>query len=101
MEDNKSYPINYNHYYTETINERRQQRQKASLAQAIEGATTREKLEGCHSNHTYASVDVNRAIEAYSKGIDPNMEKFGCEEALDCVFAIYDVGHAHLHPISG
>lgn len=100
MEDNKSYPINYNHYYTETINERRQERQKASLAQAIEDATKREKLDGCQSNHTSASVDVNRAIEAYSKGIDPDMEKFGCEEALDCVFAIYEVSHAYLHLIS-
>ena len=100
MEDNKSYPINYNHYYTETINERRQERQKASLAQAIEDATKHEKLDGCNSTHTSASVDVNRAIEAYSKSIDPDMEKFGCEEALDCVFAIYEVSHAHFHPIS-
>ena len=97
MEDNKSYPINYNHYYTDKINERRQERQKASLAQCIEDATTREKLDGCHSTHTSASVDVNRAIEAYSKGIDPNMENFSCEEALDCAFAIYEVSHAHHH----
>ena len=100
MEDNKSYPINYNHYYTETIHERRQARQKASLAQAIEDATKHEKLDECNSNHTSASVDVNRAIEAYSKGTDPDMENFGCEEALDCVFAIYEVSHAQLHPIS-
>ena len=94
MEDNKSYPINYNHYYTETINERRQKRQKASLAQAIEGATKHQRLDGCQSNHTSASIDVNRAIEAYSKSIDPDMENFGCEEALDCVFAIYEVSLA-------
>ena len=100
MEDNKSYPINYNHYYTETINERRQKRQKASLAQAIEGATKHQKLDGCQSNHTSASIDVNRAIEAYSKSIDPDMANFGCEEALDCVFAIYEVSHAQLHRIS-
>ena len=99
VEDNKSYPINYNHYYTETINERRQARQKASLAQCIEDATTREKLDGCHSTHTSASVDVNRAIEAYSKNIDPNMENISCEEALDCALAIYEVSHAHHHPL--
>ena len=100
MEDNKTYPINYNHYYTETINERRQERQKASLAKCIEDATKREKLDDCNSNHTSASIDVNRAIEAYSKGIDPNMENVSCEEALDCVFAIYEVSHPHHNPIS-
>ena len=61
MEDNKSYPIIYNHYYTETINERRQKRQKASIAQAIEGATKHQKLDGYQSNHTSASIYVNRA----------------------------------------
>lgn len=99
MEDIKGYPINYNHYYTETINKRRQERQKASLAQCIEDATTRQKLDGCNSTHTSASVDVNRAIEAYSKSIDPNMENVSCEEALDCALAIYEVSHAHHHPL--
>ena len=95
MEDNKSYPINYNHYYTETINERRQERQKASLAQCIEEATPREKLD---EPRTATSVDVNRAIEAYSKRIDPNMQNVSCEEALDCVLAIYEVSHAGHYP---
>ena len=99
MEDNKGYPINYNHYYTQTINERRQERQKASLAQCINDATKHEKLDGCHSTHTSASVDVNRAIEAYSKGIDPNMENVSCEEALDCAFAIYEVSRVHQRPL--
>ena len=99
MEDFKGYPINYNHYYTETINKRRQERQKASLAKCIEDATTRQKLDGCHSIHTSASVDVSRAIEAYSKSIDPNMENVSCEEALDCALAIYEVSHAHHHPL--
>ena len=97
MEDNKSYPINYNHYYTETINERRQKRQKASLAQCIEDATTREEPHENYSTRTSARVNVNRAIEAYSRCIDPNMENVSCEEALDCVLAIYEVSHAHHH----
>ena len=36
MEDTKNYPINYNHYYINTINERRQDGQKTSLARCIE-----------------------------------------------------------------
>ncbi len=96
MEDNKGYPINYNHYYTETINERRQERQKASLAQCIEDATTRENQDPFAP---CTSIDVDQAVEAYSKGIDPDMENFSCEEALDCAFAIYEVSRAHHPPL--
>ena len=90
MEDTKSYPINYNHYYIRTINERRHERQKSSLAKCIEDATEQKQLD-CDHNHSSASIDIGRAVEAYSKGIDPNMENTSCEEALDCVFAIYEV----------
>ena len=90
IEDTKDYPINYNHYYTETIYKRRQERNKNAVASCIENATTLERLEGFMSNHSSARVDVNN---------DPNMENFSCEEALDCLFAIYKVrqlGRAHL-----
>ena len=93
IEDTRYYPINYNHYYTDTLYHRRQERNKASLASCIGDATTNHVLEGCKSNeHTTASVNVEKAVDAYSKGIDPNMENVSCEEALDCLFAIYKVG---------
>ena len=91
MEDIQNYPINYNRYYTETINKRQQERQKNSLAQCIEDATEQKKLDGCDFDHVSVSINVNQAIEAYNKSIDPNMENISCEEALDCVFAIYEV----------
>ena len=99
MEDNRSYPINYNHYYTETINERRQERQKVSLAQCIKDATIPESPDTYEPLLASTSVDINQAVEAYSKSIDPNMENVSCEEALDCVFAIYEVRQAHQHPL--
>ena len=98
IEDTKDYPINYNHYYTETIYKRRQERNKNALASCIEDATTLEHLEGCLSDHSSARVDVNKAIAAFSQDNDPNMENISCEEALDCLFAIYKVrqlGRAH------
>lgn len=91
IEDTRSYPINYNHYYTDTVYKRRQERNKTSLASCIEDATTHQHLEGCHSTHTSASVDVDQAMAAFSQGSDPNMENVSCEEALDCLFAIYKV----------
>ena len=99
IEDTRSYPINYNHYYTDTIYKRRQERDKTSLASCIEDATTHEHLDGCHSNHTSASVDVSEAITAFSQGIDPNMENVSCEEALDCLYAIYKVSQlGYIYP---
>ncbi|KAI9739905.1 MAG: hypothetical protein M1818_004961 [Claussenomyces sp. TS43310] len=87
----KSYPINYNHYYTDTIKKRRLARESAALAQSIEAATQHKRLAGCNSDHTSATIDVDLAIKTYSETIDPDMEKHSCEEALDCLSAIYKV----------
>ena len=92
IEDIQSYPMNYNHYYTDTLYRRRQERDKASLATCIEDATSHKILTGCNSNqHTTASVDIDKAADAYSHSINRNMENISCEEALDCLFAIYKV----------
>ena len=91
IEDTRSYPINYNHYYTDEVYKRRQERNKTSLASCIEDATTHERLEDCQSTHTSASVNVDQAVAAFSQGSDPSMENFSCEEALDCLLAIYKV----------
>ena len=90
MEDIKSYPINYNHYYTDLIKKRRQARGEKSLAECIKGATKLTYLE--HSDHLSESVDVGQVVEKYSQRVDPDMEKHSCEEALDCLFSIYKVG---------
>ncbi|KAI3342254.1 interferon-induced GTP-binding protein Mx [Ustulina deusta] len=87
--DSRSFPINYNHYYTDTITKRRQERQKASLAQALEYSTEHHKLPGCQSDHTSAEVDIEKVITNFTERIDPDMENFSCEDALDCLFAIY------------
>jgi hypothetical protein len=89
--DIKEYPINYSHYYTDTIKKRRQSRGNDALAQCIKDATQHKKLEGCHSSHTSASVNVEIAIKKYTERVNPDMEEHSYEEALDCLFAIYKV----------
>ena len=92
IEDTRGYPINYNHYYTDTIYKRRQERNKASLASCIEGAISHDAVVCLRSiPHTTARVNVDQAVDDYAKCIDPNMENVSCEEALDCLFAIYKV----------
>ena len=100
IEDVQSYPMNYNHYYTDTLYGRRQERDKASLATCIQDAMSRTVLEGCHSSqHTTASVDIDKAADAYSQSIDRNMENISCEGALDSLFAIYKVSQLRrTHP---
>ncbi|KAH9217655.1 P-loop containing nucleoside triphosphate hydrolase protein [Leptodontidium sp. 2 PMI_412] len=91
MEDIRSFPINYNHYYTDTIHNRRLERQKKMLADSLEAGTEHNILPGCNSTHTSASVNIEHVISSFSKRADPNMENFSCEDALDCLFAIYKV----------
>ena len=88
IDDTRSYPINYNDDYTNTLYKRRQERNKASLAICIEDAITHNPSKDWDS----ASVDVDKAVAAFCQDIDPNMENFSCEEVLDCLFAIYEVG---------
>jgi len=93
IEDLKSYPINYNHYYTDTITKRREQRQKAALTKCIKDATTTETTGSSYNNLTTTTeVDIEKVVGSYSQGCDPNMDNFSCEEALDCLLAIYKVG---------
>jgi GTPase SAR1 family protein len=91
MEDARSFPINYNHYYTDTIHMRRQKRQEASLTESLKSVTEDTFLPGFNSDHTSAGIDVQKVVAEFTTGADPNMENFSCEEALDCLFAIYKV----------
>ncbi|KAI9048411.1 hypothetical protein LZ554_007247 [Drepanopeziza brunnea f. sp. 'monogermtubi'] len=81
--DLRSYPINYNHYYTDTIAKRRQQRQKAALQKAM----NEETCAGWKS----ADLDVSKVVRSFAAEINPNMDSFSCDEALDSLFAIYKV----------
>ncbi|KAL9118920.1 MAG: hypothetical protein Q9187_004527 [Circinaria calcarea] len=90
MEDVKSYPINYNHYYTDTIKKRRQARGRKSLAETIEGRSCTGE-EFSDDDHTSSIIGVAQAAEEYRQRVDPDMEKHSCEEALDCLFSIYKV----------
>lgn len=91
MDDISGYPINYNHYYTDNIQKVRDARRKKSLADCLEKATTLTHLPGCNSDHSSASIDIGQALENYSRRVDRNMKNLSCEEALDCLFAIYKV----------
>ena len=96
MEDERSYPINYNHYYTDNIAKARTDRQKRILSSAITNATTQKRtpMFGIGGPDQIApAVDINQVVANFNGGIDPDMENVSCEEALDCLSAIYKVSN--------
>lgn len=91
LEETRSYPINYNHYYTDTIKKRQIERRKVEIERCLEDATQHIKMPGCSSDHTFPSVNVNLAMKIYSERMDPDMDKHSSELVLDCLRAIYKV----------
>ena len=88
-EDLKSYPIDYNHYYTDTIKKRRRDRDKAALSKYLQQSAIDTPGYGSHSTHSSPRIDVDQVMKLYCSQADPEMEKHSCEEALDCLFSIY------------
>jgi hypothetical protein len=93
MEDTRGFPINYNHYYTDTIYNRRQERQRELLEASFEAATEQTPLPGYGSNHTTTSIDIEQVATSLFSKVDPDMDNFSSEEALECLCAIYKVSH--------
>lgn len=91
LNDTRSYVINYNHYYTDTIKKRQAKRRKHQLSECLEKATQLKKLPGCQSDHTFPSINVDNALGLFAGHIDPDMDNHSSEEVLDCLLAIYKV----------
>ncbi|MCJ1350688.1 MAG: hypothetical protein MMC33_000669 [Icmadophila ericetorum] len=94
IEDAKNFPINYNHYYTDTIKRMRLERETKSLANSINSASRTDShkqltAEGKMEHFSAQVVDVDKAIKAYSKQTDTNMREHSCIEALDSLLSIY------------
>ncbi|KAI0544993.1 interferon-induced GTP-binding protein Mx [Xylaria curta] len=77
LEDNKSAPINYNHSYTDNLQECREARLKKRLRSQL--------------GHNINSTTIDSAADVLCPKDTTDMEKFGCEEALDCLMSLYKV----------
>ena len=89
LQDLKSFPSTYNHYYTDTIKKRRNKTIQKTIVGCMEDAT--EHLANDHSDDTSLKTALAKGARAYSEAIDPDMEKYSCEEALDSLHSIYKV----------
>lgn len=91
----KAHPINYNHYYTETIAAGRKDDNKEALAQSIRSAIAENGLDGPESSPDGVliteRIDVEKLVDNYYDSHEADMENYSCEEALRCLEAIYKV----------
>lgn len=86
LADCKDFPINYNHYYTDTVHMKRQQRMLEQLGDHVPDDFDFD------DQGKYSTQDVVKtAISNWGNSTTADMEDFSCEEALDCLLAIYQV----------
>lgn len=78
-------PHQLNHYYTDNIQKKRQERLTAQLRQ--HAPADRSQFTFDHRNL------IDQAVASWGQAPDANMENFACEEALDCMLAIYKVSN--------
>ena len=91
IQDQKDYPINYNHYFTDTVNSMQRQTFESSLTKSIEAATIHTALPDCNSTHKSASIDIHKVVRSILPSVDPSMDNVSCEKALDHALALYKV----------
>ena len=93
-----NHPIDYSHHYTATINKRRQDRRIAAMSKSMESAKYERTSDHLKEQHCEL-VNTEKAVASYAKTCDPKMDNFGCEEALDCLSAIYQVRDFRKSPL--
>lgn len=82
LQDRRDFPINYNHYYTDTITAMRRDRLQKQLLEKSGSLNTK----------GYSHVEyVKMAFDKWRASSTADMEEFSCEEALNCLLAIYKV----------
>ncbi|KAF6793434.1 dynamin family protein [Colletotrichum sojae] len=91
INDQKEFPINYNHYYTDIIEQRRQERLKTRLEPLVPGNFAHVSYMNCsrglHYEKYSPEVDIDKIISACVKSnaaTTIDMDRFSGEEALDC-----------------
>ncbi|KAL8718683.1 MAG: hypothetical protein Q9181_008170, partial [Wetmoreana brouardii] len=85
----RSHPITYNHYFTETLQKLRSERNQKEYSKIIKqffGVSSLETSHYCHGNH-----DLHQLVAALVQRTEPDMNRFACSEALDCMEAYYKV----------
>lgn len=90
MPHQKSHPITYNHYFTETLQKVRSERRKTEFSNIVQTFLGASSLEPRY-NLTQQPIDLNQLVALLVQCTEPDMNRFACFEALDCMEAYYKV----------
>ncbi|TGO54665.1 hypothetical protein BELL_1502g00010 [Botrytis elliptica] len=92
VEDLSQHPINYNHYYTDNVYKRREDRRKKAMEKAVTEATSDCDMYNKQGKWVSTkTTDASKLYSSYSDSTQKDMEGFSCEDALDNLLAIYKV----------
>ncbi|KAJ5870201.1 hypothetical protein N7455_005142 [Penicillium solitum] len=89
MSHQRGHPITYNHYFTETLQDTRVERQKEAFREALQSYFGVDTLSTSHAvEHT---INLRALYNSLLQKTTPDMTRFASEEALDCMLAYYKV----------
>ena len=90
MPHQKSHPITYNHFFTDTLQKLHNQRSQSGISEIIEqffGVSSLERSHYCGRNH-----DLNQLVTTLIQHTERDIKHFTSSEVLDCMEAYYEVG---------
>ena len=94
-QDLKDYPINYNHYHTDTKSKRRLEREKSEISNCIKRAKLSPRAMpsqfGTPGLGGPELFDEAKVVESIAVRFDPNMDNHASEDAMDSLMSIYKV----------
>ena len=85
----KSHPITYNHYFTETLQKVRNQRSKDSFSKILKDFFHVTSLDS--KAYVPKEINLSQLLSNLVMQTEPDMNRFACSEALDCMEAYYKV----------
>jgi hypothetical protein len=91
----QDHPINHNHYYTETMAKRRDAKYEARIANSVDAATVPLNYYESNVYKQTEQIDKAKVIKLLTEKHEADMEDWACNEALECLLAIYKVSNRH------
>lgn len=96
VDDEKRQPITYNHYYTDNIQNARQESLKKAIQSAMKGVVNEDWHGKFHVSNN--QLDSEKLLASLQRRVVVNMDDQACSEALAGLTAYYKVCRVHKRP---
>jgi hypothetical protein len=92
LQDQKRYPVTYNHYYTATIQKMQREKNRVEFERCVKDATTTSSVLDIHRTHVEVSkVDHEKVVRDFHEKLELDMDRLSCSNALDDLHTFYKV----------